>query len=159
MMKLGSTNKTERLGLSGWVYSDAPKMIDFATDNNIIDSVLGKHVSNTSMHLSEDERTIFENRIVSVLMAGNGNSSRTVTLSYAPKLVQIFLKNAPSASWDADKSCMVINSSFVLQKGISSGGLTLSDKSLVITQSSSPSNGVMYNLNEAYKQYVIICYL
>ena len=31
-------------------------------------------------------------------------------------------------------------------------------KSLVLTNSSAPSNGIMYNLNEEYGQYVIICY-
>lgn len=158
MIDLGSTNKTEYLGLSGWVHTDTPKMIDFATDNNIIDYVLGKHVKNNSIHLSEEDRALLGGGITSFLLAGDGNSSRTVTLDKAPKMIQIFLKNTPLVSWDSAKSCMVINSAFVLQNGISSGGASLDDKTLVITSSSSPSNGVMYNLNKEYGQYVVVCY-
>ncbi|MCI6496575.1 MAG: hypothetical protein MSA01_05935 [Anaeromassilibacillus sp.] len=158
MIYLGSTNKTEYLGLSGWVHSDTPKMIDFATDNEIVDSILGEHINDSKIHLSEEDRALLGGSITSTLMAGNGSTSRTVTLSSAPKMVQIFLKNAPPASWNSEKSCMVVNSAFVLQKGMSTGGASLNDKSLVLTNSSAPSNGIMYNLNEEYGQYVIICY-
>lgn len=155
---MGSTNKTEYLGLSGWVHSDTPKMIDFATDNNIVDAVLGKHVNNSSIHLSEEDRALLGGGITSTLMAGDGSTTRTITLDKAPKMVQIFLKNSPPASWNSSKNCMVVNSAFALKSGISSGGASLTDKKLVVTNSTAPSNGIMYNLNEEYGQYVIICY-
>ena len=83
---MGSTNKTEYLGLSGWVHSDTPKMIDFATDNEIVDSILGEHINDSKIHLSEEDRALLGGSITSTLMAGNGSTSRTVTLSSAPKM-------------------------------------------------------------------------
>lgn len=158
MVNLSSTNKTEYLGLSGWVHSDTPKMIDFANDNLIVDNVLGSHVNDSSMHLSEEDRALLGGSISSFLSAGNGSTSKTITLDKAPKMVQVFLKNSPPASWNSEKSCMVVNSAFVLQNGMSTGGASLTDTKLVLTESSSPSNGIMYNLNENYGQYVIISY-
>lgn len=158
MIDLGSTNKTEYLGLSGWVHTDTPKMIDFANDNLIVDNILGSHINDASIHLSEEDRALLGGGITSFMMAGDGNASKTLELDKAPKMVQIFMKNTPPAVWDSEKSCTVVNSAFVLQNGVSSGGASLTDKKLVVTKSSSASNGIMYNLNEQYGQYVIVCY-
>lgn len=155
---MSSTNKTEYLGLSGWVYSDTPKMTDFTTDNAIIDSILGEHINDDSIHLSEADRAKLGGTISSTVIAGSGSASRTITLDASPKMVQIFLKNSPSASWNSEKSCMVVNSAFALQNGVSSGGVSLTGNNLVVTNSTAPSNGIMYNLNEEYGQYVIISY-
>lgn len=155
---MSSTNKTDNLGLSNWVHSDTPKMIDFTTDNVIVDSVLGSHLKNTDIHLSKEDRELLGGGINSILISGDGSTSRTITLDSAPKMVQIFLKNNPPAVWNSDKNCMVVNSAFAIQKGISSGGASLNDTKLVVTNSSAPTGGIMYNLNEEYGQYVIVSY-
>lgn len=155
---MSSTNKTEYLGLSGWIHSDTPKMIDFANDNLIVDNILGSHINDATIHLSEEDRALLGGGITSFMMAGDGNTSKTITLDKKPKMVQIFMKNTPLVTWDSEKSCMVVNSAFVLQNGVTSGGASVTDTKLVVTKSSTPSNGVMYNLNEQYGQYVIVCY-
>lgn len=155
---MASNKKTDNLGLSYWIHSDVPQMIDFVNDNLIVDSVVGEHVNNDSIHLSEEDRALLGGSIDSIIFAGDGSASRTVTLSKSPKMVQIFLKNSPFASWDSSKNCMVINSAFVLQNGFSSGGASLTGNKLVIVENASPSNGIRYNLNEEYGQYVIISY-
>lgn len=155
---MASSKKTDNLGLSYWELDDAPKMADFVTDNMIIDSILGNHINNDQIHLSSEDRELLGGSIESIILSGDGTSSRTVTLSKTPKMVQVFLKNSPPASWDSAKSCMVINSAFALQNGLSSGGASLSGNKLVLVENTAPSNGIMYNLNQQYGQYIIVSY-
>ena len=47
-----STNTTPNLGLNSWLSSDKPKRTDFVSDNTIIDTVLGTHISDSNLHLT-----------------------------------------------------------------------------------------------------------
>ena len=47
-------NKTTNLSLNSWLATDKPKREDFVNDNNIIDTVLGTHIADTSLHITED---------------------------------------------------------------------------------------------------------
>ena len=154
---MASTDKTENLRLNKWVSEDVPKMNDFNSDNTIIDTVVGEHINNEEIHLSAEDRKLLGGGITTMVIVGDGNSSKTVTLDTAPKMVHIFLKNSPPAVWDSENSCTVINSAFVIQRGSSSGGASLNDKSLVITNTN-VSDGIKYNLNESYGQYVVVSY-
>lgn len=154
---MSSTDKTENIGLNKWVSTDMPKMNDFNSDNAIIDTVVGEHINNSEIHLSEEDRNLLGGGISTMVIVGDGSSSRTITLETAPKMVQIFLKDNPMAAWDPVYGCMVINGAFVIQKGSSTGGATLTDKSLVVTNTNL-INGIKYNLNKSYGQYIIVIY-
>lgn len=155
---MASSKKTDNLGLSYWELADVPRMADFVTDNLIVDSLLGDHINDDSIHLTPEDRERLGGSVESIIFAGDGASSKTVSLSKSPKMVQVFLKNKPYASWNAEKNCMVINSAFALQNGLSSGGASLTGNKLVLTENTAPSAGVMYNLNEQYGQYVVVSY-
>lgn len=47
-------NKTTNLSLNNWLATDKPKREDFVNDNNIIDTVLGTHIADTSLHITEE---------------------------------------------------------------------------------------------------------
>ena len=53
---MGSSSRTENLGLNRWIKSDRPVMEDFNADNEIVDSILGEHISNDEIHLNETQR-------------------------------------------------------------------------------------------------------
>ena len=46
-------------------------------------------------------------------------------------------------------------SAFAAQSGNISGGVTLDGKELTVTQNTAASNGVLYNLNRQYAQYLV----
>lgn len=51
-----SSNKTTYYNLNKWISTDKPIMSDFNSDNEILDSVINSHISNTSLHLTSDEK-------------------------------------------------------------------------------------------------------
>ena len=66
---MSSTNKTENYSLNQWALNDVPKMEDFNSDNKTIDTVMFKHISDSVIHLSEEEKQAVVNPLVTVRLA------------------------------------------------------------------------------------------
>ena len=89
---MSSTNKTSNLGLNSWIESDKPKRTDFVYDNTVIDRVLGNHVNDGNIHLTEDEKTKVQSPFVIHTIYGTGTATLNVKLGFVPSMVMIFKK-------------------------------------------------------------------
>ena len=94
---MSSTNKTENYSLNQWVLSDVPKMEDFNSDNKTIDTVMFKHISDSIIHLSEEEKQAVVNPLEMYTYHGDGTASRDIDLpfTFEPRLCIVFVVGAP----------------------------------------------------------------
>lgn len=150
---MASTNKTSNLRLNNWIESDCPKRIDFVSDNLIIDNVLGTHIGDEDIHLTPSEKSRVSAPYLITLNQGNGNSSGVYDPGFDPKIAFIFKVSTPFQTESSGNT--VMNSAIVTHKG-TTGGASLLNGVLTVRQSTSPENGVLYNLNENGANYVII---
>lgn len=152
---MASTNKTSNLGLNVWVESDKPKRVDFVADNSIIDNVLGGHINNTDVHLTNDEKSFVTEPFKVITAYGTGEASLQINAGFSPSMVAVFKKDAPPAVYT--QSVNKINSA-VATPGGGSGGISVAGTTITLTQSSGAVDGVFYNLNEAYAAYIVIAF-
>ncbi len=93
-----SLNKTQRLKLNLWEPTDRPMRNDFNSDNILIDTVVGEHTNNSNIHLSAEEKAYLQKPVAVMNYTGNGESSRSFTLSEKAKLVIVFAHGKPAIS-------------------------------------------------------------
>lgn len=151
---MASTNKTSHLQLNQWVGTDKPTRLDYVQDNQKIDTAMSNHENNTELHFTTEEKEKIQNPRTSYY-SGDGAESRTITLSYAPKVIIVYKKNA--ATHEYMSTYQKVNWCLgVLGNGYT-GGLSISGKTITVKQTSTTdSYGLRYNLNENGAQYAII---
>lgn len=154
-----STNKTANLGLNSWLGTDKPQRADFVEDNTIIDTVINNHLNDLDMHLSDDDKTLLKNPFEIGVLTGNGNSTQDHVLDFYPRLVFVFLRNAPFVKYDSTRNCMVCNSAVVAADGGGgTSGAELFLDTLTLTQSTKVSNEKFINLNASGSMYFYIAF-
>ena len=152
-------NKTANLGLNSWLGTDQPQRADFVADNTIIDTVVSSHLNDSNSHLSSSDRTLLKNPFKLGYYSGNGSESRTITFDFNPSVVFVFLKNKPLAEYDSNYEYTLCNSAVVAANGVGSTlGISLSSKTLTVSQSTSSSDGRFINLNKNGSQYFYIAF-
>ena len=156
-IKMPTENKTTNLQLNSWLATDKPKREDFVSDNTIIDTILGNHINDTSVHLSESLTDTINDKFVCGLITGNGQESKVTTLSFTPKLFIIYLVNQPPIKYDSNNgyylySFAVGNNTYGCTKGLLINGTNITLKQ---TQGT-PSDGIFLNLNRNYGQYIYV---
>lgn len=154
---MASSNFTPNLGLCNWSADDRPKRMDFVSDNNIIDERLGNHLNNSDIHVTADEKERITAPYEVMVYAGDGESSKTFTLDKEYNMAIVFQKNKPMVEFDANKNavCRFAISGVTLG---SSSGVTLSKNSITVKQSGQADDGMIYNFNESFGQYVILLF-
>ena len=152
---MASTNKTTNLGLNNWIESDCPKRTDFVSDNLIIDNLVGNHIKDSSLHLSAEEKDRATQPFTAFTYYGTGETTTTVKFSFSPQLVIVCKKNSPFTVAGIDYS--IVNAAVVSNIG-TSGGVTISDKTVTAKQSVQAENGVFYNLNKNGSEYLIVAF-
>lgn len=153
-----TNHKTPRLQLNSWLGTDKPLRSDFVEDNLLLDTLLGEHLEDTGRHLSETDRTALLTPFVTGLLGGSGSASGVHVLDFAPRLVAVFLRNAPFTRYDAQSGNTVCSAAIVWQ-GVTSGGASLSGKTLTLTQTQSdPVDSIFYNLNANGGQYGYVAF-
>lgn len=152
---MASTYKTANLGLNNWTETDCPKRSDFVADNLTIDSLVGNHIKDSSQHLTAEEKDRVSAPFDVITYYGTGEATTTIKLNYVPKLAIVCKKNSPFQK--AATSYTVINSAIASSVG-TTGGLVISNNTVVATQSSSATNSMFYNLNESTSEYMLITF-
>lgn len=157
---MASTNKTNNLKLNSWIGTDKPQRTDFVSDNSILDKVIGQHLTDTDMHLTEDLLTRLYSDFEMGMVDGNGEEYVNDVFEFSPKFVVVYQHDAPWVSYDSTNGCMICNSGIVYRNGVgNTPGLGLSSNRLLRRQSlSTPNNGIYFNLNESGKRYVYIAF-
>ena len=133
---MSSTNKTENYSLNQWVLNDVPKMEDFNSDNKTIDTVMFKHISDSVIHLSEEEKQAVVNPLEMYTYHGDGTANRDIDLpfTFEPSLCIVFVVGAPLGIIDISNQ-VHYNYFGIASKGGSSVGLSLKEKVLSVVQS------------------------
>lgn len=155
---MSSSRKTNFLKLNMWQGSDIPEMLDFNTDNVIIDNLLGLHLRNGEMHITEEERNSWNNPYSIITYAGDGLASRNIALSldFTPKWGIIFGVNKTPAVTDFDNTSNYNYFAVVTNRG-SMQGASLNGKTLTVSSSPVAVLGNEHrNMNEAGVNYVCI---
>jgi hypothetical protein len=154
---MGSTNKTPNLQLNSWLDTDSPKRLDFQSDNNIIDEILGGHINNSTIHLTAEEKDNLGIPFQMFTYSGNGAASRNINLPFAPAFAIVFKNNAPLCAHNS--SANIQSSGFVLNSIGGTAGIGLADSTLTVNQyqtlsTSSPN----YDFNESGGSYRAILF-
>ena len=97
---MSSASKTSNLNLNVWAGSDKPTRSDFNSDNNIIDSLCGGHISNNNIHVTAEQKSTWSNPFVIGTYFGTGVNSRTFSLGFNPRLVIVFANDYPLVTSD-----------------------------------------------------------
>lgn len=154
---MSSTNKTKKLGLNSWIGSDKPKRIDFNTDNEIIEQAITEHTEDDVVHITNDERTKWNEYMYTGMYYGDG-SSRRVVQTHCPfeaRIGFVFANSRPitiSRFSDSKKN----NYFGIFGIMANSLGIKLEDDgtSLSLTQSVTPMTANEYgNYNESAVAY------
>lgn len=157
---MSSTNKTPSLELNSWIGSDVPQREDFNNDNEILDNVISAHMSDNSLHISSNEKAIWNNPYTVTSYYGNGTASRVLALStdFTPSWGIVFAVGKPFQVVDIDNQADYNYCGIFSSRG-STAGLSISGKNLQIVQSSVPLLDTEYrSFNENGVTYVCILF-
>ena len=95
------------------------------------------------------------------LLSGDGNSTKTHTLSFAPKFVFICKLDQGIAKYDGNMIYNIVNGGMAAKIGSTNYGtlgVALSGNNLTLTQYTTKSNGYYVNLNSNGEQYMCIAF-
>lgn len=157
---MSSTNKTTNLKLNSWIGADKPQREDFNRDNGILDEAIHTHQSDSDIHITAQERGAWNEPYYIGSYFGNGSSSRTVTIncSFEPRFGMVFAVNTPAGISDFTNEAHYNYFALVSKSG-SSAGVTLSGKSLSVSQSSVPIFGCEHkSFNESGTTYIYVVF-
>ena len=154
---MASSNYTSNLHLSAWQETDRPKRADFVSDNSIIDETLGGHINNGNIHMTAAEKSKLSEPFVTMVYGGSGESERTFSLGFVPKFVMVFKRNAPFVTYSSGVN--IVNSGYASYGNGSTAGISVSGSgNVVLTEQSTPSNGMRVSLNEDGSQYSMVAF-
>ncbi|MBQ3264329.1 MAG: hypothetical protein IJH07_00995 [Ruminococcus sp.] len=153
---MATSNYTPNLHLSAWLDSDRPKRADFVSDNSIIDTQLGGHIADSTIHVTSQEKAKLTEPFIFNVYSGTGESSRTISLSFQPKLVIVFKRGVPFVTCSG--SVNNVNAAVGCYGHGCSAGIGISSSGVVVTQDAAASDGVKVCLNESGAQYSIVAF-
>ncbi len=155
---MSSTNKTEYFSLNSWVGADVPKREDFVNDNVILDNALNTHFTDTDIHITAEERTVWNTPFYIQRYVGTGEASKTITVGadFQPSWGLLFATSTPMSVSDFNNESNY-NYFALFTKGGGMDGVSLDGSTLTVTNSSVPYNNVelaCYN-SKGVEYYVI----
>jgi len=154
-----SENKTKYLKLNQWTENDRPMRNDFNSDNSIVDSALGGHITDSSIHITAEEKEYLRAFIAEDGYAGNGESSQTISFTQPITAVIVYavgkgLSQFDSASGKA-KTYMAVGHRAM---GASSGVTVSASATSITVSQKEDADGNILSLNEQGVQYKIIIF-
>lgn len=155
---MASSSKTSNLGLNKWSGTDKPRRTDFVEDNTIIDERLGGHLKDTGIHLNSEDREKLSAPVSAVSYSGTGTASRTISFGFNPSFVVVFKRFDSFNTYNSAGGYTKINGAFFSSQEASDDCGNISGKTVVVSQSTAAVNGLFYNLNEQYGQYVAVAF-
>lgn len=148
-----STNKTPKIGLNNWVGTDKPKRADFVADHGILDSLLGGHLENSSIHMSTADRAMLQSAATVGTYEGDGEGSRVITLPLSPKMIVVFRQYESPAEVNSAGG-IIINFAFGTQS-FATSGIQLDGEFLNVSHDAFPpgKGELQCNLNNETSSY------
>lgn len=159
---MSSTNKTENLRLNSWVGSDKPMRTDFNYDNEIIDNAITEHKNDKSIHITDEERAIWNSYMYMGMYFGNGDFERTIETKcpFDASFGIVFANSRPVSVTRFGDSRNYNYTAFIGHQANSSGALLSGNRrDISVIQSVSPEMVNEYmNLNEVGVAYNYILF-
>ncbi len=144
--------KTERLGLNLWASTDRPVRADFNHDNAALESTVGDHIEDNSMHLTRSDCDKLRDTYIIRVLQGTDAAEREVTLDFAPSVVLYYAVEKPPACYMGGVN--KIYSAVCAKETGGSGGIELAGSTVIITHTT--TGDIQYDLNNSSRQYVLI---
>ncbi len=154
---MASTSYTKNLGLCAWNSTDRPKRMDFVQDNNIIDTKLGEHLSDSSIHVTAKEKEAIASPYKVITYVGDGKAQKTISLDSSYTYAIVFQKFYPPVEMDASGNA-VTRFAVVGRTFGSNADVMLKSESIVVVQGASVTQGMINNFNEEEGQYVMLLF-
>lgn len=155
---MSSTNKTNALGLNKWIDSDKPKMADFNQDNEIIDGVISEHLTDEIVHITDAERSQWNNYMHFQVYYGQGNGTQNVELTcdFEPRACLVFGMEYPMGASDFTNGAHYNYFGIATTTG-NMFGLDLNGKTLSVTKSTVSTLATEYTqYNQKAVSYIVI---
>lgn len=156
---MASSSKTSYLKLNYWSASDKPKMADFNSDNQKVDSALQSHIQNTSLHLQGNQTAWIKQPFASGTYTGDGAKTKTITLGFQPALIIILPESYGPMELDTVQQSPVVRFAMGAD-GKGSSGLTITTNGFTVAQDQSPPLAgmamVALNQNKVIYRYFAI---
>lgn len=149
-VEIKSDRDTDALVMTGWFLMEADFCPAQSTEENFasfLDKELlcGSHIRNDVIHVTEEDKLKWNENFVIGTYFGNGSSSRSISLSFAPSLVFVFGMSLPAIKPDFSSS--TAKSYFTLATVNNSVGVILTSTGFRIENYT--SSGVTQALNES----------
>lgn len=152
-----SSAKTGKLKLNKWSGDDKPKREDFNSDNVIIDSVLGGHISDAAMHLTQEEKQRLSVIYKTGSYLGTGESEKNVPLAFTPKAALVFMQNKPFTVTDSTGKMTVCSAAAIAS--LHTPGVMINGSGFKVSNSqSSVQNEPDVSLNKSGLTYFYIAF-
>lgn len=94
---MASSAKSETLGLSLWEATDRPERSDFVNDNEQIERLLGGHINNAALHITESEKNYLKLPYTVAVYRGTGSTPFKINAPFKPVLILVMCTDMPPA--------------------------------------------------------------
>lgn len=157
---IDSDHDTEALVMNGWFLMNADFCPAVSTDENyasFLDKELlcGSHIRNDTIHVTAADKEKWNEPSAIGFYLGNGSSSRSVRVDFAPQLIILMAAGKPPMTIDFTKS-IAKNYFAMATPSTNSLGIELTSTGFKLSNSSSGS--VTADLNSAGVSYIYIAY-
>lgn len=156
-----STNKTPNINLNAWIGTDKPLRADFVSDNQIVDTAIHSHTSNTNVHLTAEQKEKLDAAFVNGIEVGTGTATRTFTLPFSPKMIFFYYRNKPFSEYNSTGAYTLCNAGIAIvdnSVSLNSSGISINGATVTVRQSTGASGGIFMNLNHTDGQYAYIAF-
>lgn len=154
-----SSGKTANLRLNQWSGADKPQRGDFNADNAQLDSQVGGHLKNSTIHVTKDDKDTWNSMYYINTYLGNDLNTRTISnLPFAPSAVLLAASDYPFViAKDSAARCTTFAAFATTFAG--SQGLSLSGSSFTVRETTAAVNGNEYiSLNKSGVSYVYVLF-
>ncbi|MBQ8227563.1 MAG: hypothetical protein IJZ88_00970 [Clostridia bacterium] len=158
--EIESDRDTSALVCHGWFKIVADFCPAESIDENFTsflskDFICSSHITNDEIHVTNQDKELWNNPVVTGFYTGTGQSTTSVTLDFVPKFLMVFCTDFPVASADFSKSLSASHMA-VASGDFSSAGLSLTSTGFKITRST--INGTISYLNELGYSYCYVAF-
>ncbi len=158
-VEIKSDRDTDALVMTGWFLMEADFCPAVSTDENFasfLDKELlcGSHIRNDSIHVTQEDKSKWNEPFATGIYMGNGSGSKSVSLGFHPTLVFVTAAGYPLVIANFTNSS--VKNYFAMATQLSSSGIEITSTGFRTVASS--FSGSSYSMNEAGLTYTYVAF-
>lgn len=166
---MAASEKSERLGLSLWEATDKPERMDFRTDNERLEELVGGHIADAALHLTAAQKNFLKLPYKIISYNGTGDKQFNQIGPFVPDAMFVMCTDMPPVIKNSDGKYEIYwdywvrDSSGTGKAYYGLGGVGLSNPNnpkdtsyFKRSQASTTNADLIYKMNEKGKKYVAI---